>query len=299
MRAVRIDLPAAANLRDGESMSTPHQTSDREAALRFIAEQQFDPSAACAYVGALSNGLEQDLDGLDQPWMQTLRVCTSPGGEVTGAAVIEWEEEVDRSWVHGPWSTADTWDTDALPLLHSVTAQVPVRKHEMYAAIQNERLARLATRVRWCVGEANFEYSRHHEQRRDTRVATSVRRATLHNRRTVGELHDAEFPGTYANARQLLDPAGPYTVLVAERDGQILGYVAGQAQDDDTYIDFLAVHPSDRRRGIGTTLVNAFEDEMPGHNTALTVDEHRDSARRMYEAIGFTLRASTRPYRSW
>lgn len=280
-------------------MSAPKKITSSRAALGFIAEQQLDPATACAYVGTLSDGLEQDLDELDQPWMQTLRGCTNPSGDITGAAVIEWDEETDRSWVHGPWATRDTWDTDALPLLEAVTAQAPVHKHEMYSAVRNERMAHLAKRAGWRVGEANFEYSRESEQRRVSAADFPVRRATLDDLVPVGRLHDAEFPGTYATARQLLDSAGPYTVLITERDGQILGYVAGQQQDDDTYIDYLAVHPSGRRSGIGTALLGALEDEIPGRVTTLTVDEEHDSARRMYESVGFTLRAATRGYRSW
>lgn len=231
-------------------MSTPHPGADRNAVLRFIADQQLAPSSACAYVGTLDDDLEQDLDELDQPWMQTLRVCTAPDGDVTGAAVIEWDAETDRSWVHGPWTTADTWDIDALPLLQAVIAQAPVQRHEMYAAVENQRLAHLARSAGWRVGEANFEYRRHPAQPHEAVCDPPVRpAAATQDVESVASLHDAEFPDTYATARQLLDPAGPYTVLIVEHAGRVAGYIAGQESEGDTYIDFLAVHDSSRRLG--------------------------------------------------
>lgn len=280
-------------------MGHPHHTADRTGALQFIAERQRHPETACAYLGTDDGDLEADLLDLDQPWAQTLRVLTGESGEITGAAVIEWDEEVGRSWVHGPWLGDDVTCEEALALLSAVTAQSPVGEHEMHASTKNARVARLARAAGWIPGAAHFEYVLTGPLDAPPQEATLVLRLpTDEDEPHIARLHEAEFPHAYATARQLLDPGQPYAVLVAQLDGRVAGYIAAQSEDSALYIDFVAVDPAARRQGVGAALLSGMVRLLGGERMRLTVSEEQPEARAMYSSLGFREGASSRVYRS-
>ncbi|MDO5662590.1 MAG: GNAT family N-acetyltransferase, partial [Brachybacterium sp.] len=128
-----------------------------EDALDLIVTLQQSPESACAYIGTDAAEIRTDLEELDQPWTDTARLRTAADGSVTGIALIEWDQETGRSWVHGPWTTPETWERDAATLLAEVIDQAPVHKHEIYADIAHTRMAALAEDAGWRRSEANYE----------------------------------------------------------------------------------------------------------------------------------------------
>lgn len=275
-------------------MTAPHTTTDRDEALAFIARMQADPATACAFVGTLDEGLADDLDGLDQPWLETLRVCRDDSGAITGAALLEWDEEVGMSWVHGPWATPETWDRDARALLEAVTAQAPVERHQVYGEQANTRLGELGDQLGWKRSRANHVYEV--DRARLARPDAEVRPATEDDLPQLKELHEQFFPDTYAMAEQLIEPEAQYRTLVVDEGDQLLGYVTGRADGDGAYLDFVAVRPQARRRGIGGRLVGAMAELLPGDRLRLTVDESATEAIALYEKQGWTRRSTTRAW---
>ena len=75
------------------------QDIDPEAILDAIVRRQQAPETACAYLGTDPSEIRADLESLDQHWLETVRVSASTAGRILGAAVIEWDQELDRSWV--------------------------------------------------------------------------------------------------------------------------------------------------------------------------------------------------------
>lgn len=271
---------------------------DHQAVLDFIVEQQQSPATACAYLGTDAESIKDDLKGLDQPWTETLHISTAEDGRLTGAVVIEWDEELARSWVYGPWMEQDAWVAHGPALLGTVTSLAPVGDHEMYADVAHREMAELATRCGWRHGEANFEYSRTAPVPANE-PDPQIRPATAEDLPRVRALHDAEFPGTYASAVELLDRAGRYSTLVLDDGDGVRGYVAYQHQGrDGVYLDFITVDPTARRAGIGELLITAAHQCTGRQRIELTVDENRAGARAFYEALGFDQVAATRPYRS-
>ncbi|WP_193118520.1 GNAT family N-acetyltransferase [Brachybacterium tyrofermentans] len=270
---------------------------DQHAVVDFIVRQQQSVGTACAYLGTEPPDIRGDLEALDQHWTETVRVAVSDTGRIIGAAVIEWDEGMDRSWVHGPWAEDDEWQSLSPALLAAVTTQAPVGHHEMYASVDHDGMAWLASHCGWRSGEANFEYARTSSVPK-VEFAPGVRPAVLADEAAIQELHDQEFPGTYARAAELVSPDGPYSTLVIEPEGTVLGYVAFQLQGESTlYMDFIAVHQDARRAGIGVTLIDGAQQSSGRERVVLTVDEHRPEARAFYASLGFELEAATRPYR--
>jgi GNAT superfamily N-acetyltransferase len=85
-------------------------------------------------------------------------------------------------------------------------------------------------------------------------------------------------------------------VVVAEMDGELLGFIAVHAlprfEHDDRIVRILAlvVDPGARERGVGHLLMN--EAEMIGRElgaafTEVTAGHHRPEAQRLYESLGY------------
>lgn len=100
------------------------------------------------------------------------------------------------------------------------------------------------------------------------------------------ELHDRMFPNTYVNAENL---ASEYDILVYRENGKPAGYVAYEREEN--YIDFVAVDPKYRRRGIARKLLNTALYDMQGSKVRLTVASDNTNAIALYWAMGFEVKA--------
>jgi ribosomal protein S18 acetylase RimI-like enzyme len=73
-----------------------------------------------------------------------------------------------------------------------------------------------------------------------------------------------------------------HEVLVAEEDGEIVGFVA---MAHGNWVEHLYVDPDRRRRGIGSALLDRAKARMPA-GFELWVFQQNDAARRFYEKHG-------------
>lgn len=89
--------------------------------------------------------------------------------------------------------------------------------------------------------------------------------------------------------RQLENPHHSLFAAVDEQ-GQVLGYAGILQVLDEGYIDNIAVHPSVRRMGIGTALIQKLLEQRAAQNLSFLTLEVRESnvpARKLYENYGF------------
>jgi len=286
-----------------------------EGVVAFIAVQQGRVDRRIAYVGEEAAGIAAELEGFQPRWATTVRVVRSAGG-IVGVAAVEWDEELGRSWIIGPWvaeDEAEAWMATATDLVEGALAQLPasVTRHELCGETVHERLAALAAARGWTASEAN------HVLVADARVvagwdedadAPGLRCATTADVAGIAVLHDVEFPDTYASAAQLVEGqlAGSRLVLVADGGpgAGLAGYAAGEVHDDgEGYIDYLVIDPTARRTGLGRQLVVALARRLLAVSAlgrvALTVQDHRAPARALYQGLGFRPAGSIVGYRSW
>ena len=76
-------------------------------------------------------------------------------------------------------------------------------------------------------------------------------------------------------------------LLVARRDGRIVGCVIGDRVLDGNRIVNLAVDPAAQRQGIGTALLHAAERALPGGDMTLMVQTGNAAARALYHRVGY------------
>lgn len=278
---------------------------EHEAVLDLIAAEQSDLARACCYVGTERAGIAAELDDLDVDWRDTLLVAETEG-RVTGAVLADYDTDLGRSWIHGPW-VPGAWAGPARALVEAMVAALPqgITDHEISADVAHTAMAALAADLGWPASEPNHVYVA------DAGIASAwpaddprVREPRADDLPDLQPLHDQEFPATYYPARRLLEGAasGEFLVGVAD-DGEFLGYAAGRIQaDGEGYLDFVAVPDAARGRGAGRALVVTVGRRIiaasPRGTLNLTVQDHRVPAQRLYEALGFRREASIVGYRT-
>jgi ribosomal-protein-alanine N-acetyltransferase len=101
----------------------------------------------------------------------------------------------------------------------------------------------------------------------------------------------------YAFVAELTNTAGYY--LVAEEDGNLVGFIGSQMILDEAHITTFGVLPSRRRRHIGERLFAALLEEALRHGCrriTLEVRESNHAARSLYAKYGFSPVARRRGY---
>jgi ribosomal-protein-alanine N-acetyltransferase len=76
-------------------------------------------------------------------------------------------------------------------------------------------------------------------------------------------------------------------LLVARRDGKIVGCVIGDRVLEGSRIINLAVDPAARRQGIGAALLYAAEAALPWGDMTLMVQTGNAAARALYQRVGY------------
>ena len=287
-------------------MTTPQPFTDRTAALDFIVSSQQDPATGTAFLGEDPAGVEAELEGLEQPWLQTLRAVVAEE-RLLAAVAVEWDGEPSMAWVHGPWGTPDAVRDHGVDLVMAAVAQVPadIRRFELCGHVANTAMAALARRLGFSATETNLALVVDARQAAawtlpEPLEAMTVRPAVPADRAELARLHEPEFGKAYATVDQLL--TRHRTVVAEVPHGRMLGYASGRIQDDGTaYVDFTAVDPPARRRGVGrhvvTALVRLLLAEGSPDQVHLTVRESRTAAQQLYLSLGMRRDAALRGYR--
>ena len=111
----------------------------------------------------------------------------------------------------------------------------------------------------------------------------------------VGRTEHAVTEDRHKDVERVLDQA-PGALLVAEEDGAIVGSVIAGSDGWRGSLWRLAVHPSQRRRGLGLALVRAAEERFRALGIprvqALVGDED-EMARAFWERAGYPLDAGS------
>lgn len=105
----------------------------------------------------------------------------------------------------------------------------------------------------------------------------------------LAQIEKACFHAPWSEA-MLREELGKGIFLVAERDGQAVGYVGCQTVLDEGYITNVAVSPDCRRQGIGRALIAALTAAARTQGLAFVTLEVRASnapAIALYEGAGF------------
>ena len=117
--------------------------------------------------------------------------------------------------------------------------------------------------------------------------------ATEADAATIATLEKTCFSCPYSEnalAEMIASPLHPSFVL-RDEEGELLGYLLGQAIPPEGDLLRLAVHPNGRRRGYGRIIIEAFLSHLRSIGCTvcfLDVREHNLAAQALYTSYGFS-----------
>ncbi len=220
-----------------------------------------------------------------------------------------------QGWLWGPWSLPDFPTKECVhPLLEEAVRALPSSMRQLDAFLHAENSAGLSAlkSAGFTLRQATHIYTASPVADKDRpRLAIKAQpldspllKEGLPFLRAVHEvgfvhLHSASFPPSSQTGDQLLAGRDVDHVILAAVDGlRILGYICLSVNyvPHEGFIDYMAVKPSARGRGVGRWLLAQglrwiFEERrLP--QAALCVTDWREGAQRLYERAGFRLNAT-------
>ena len=119
-----------------------------------------------------------------------------------------------------------------------------------------------------------------------------IRRMTLNDLDAVAAIEEATFPTPWSrdSFRQELERNVAARYLVAEKDGQVIGYAGAWIILDESHITNIAIEESRRGLGYGRALTTALMQYLSNLGAAYATLEVRRSnlrAQNLYKSLGF------------
>ena len=268
----------------------------------MAAPLQQRPARHVVYLGTDAAGIAAELA---EPASTVSSIATGDDGEVIGWMIGDVDDEMGRVWWFGPFVDADGWAPIADELLAHARQQLASTVTEEEIAVDDrfERFAPWATAHGFEAETASWVLTLERELAAPSpRADREIRAMTDRDHDAVARLHDAAFPGTHTPGARLVEQHdADHPRLVAVADDEVVGYIAVERQPEGSgYVDFVAVDPAHRRRGLAGDLVRAGVQALVALEVSgvhLTVRESADGARELYASLGFTEERLARPYR--
>jgi ribosomal protein S18 acetylase RimI-like enzyme len=222
-------------------------------------------------------------------------------GQLIGALGSEYDESLERAWLHGPHVTTEDWETVAGELFTRLLAQLPacIGQLDAFLNVENVRGRRF--------------YAQHGFEKRQylsydfwlspgERVVTGRRDCLLLAKEhacSFKRLYAGLFPAAYYRAGRVIDMIGhSHQVLVIAQGKEVIGFVVVSVEQGPSSgeIQFLGVRQDCRKRGYGRRLllsaIDWLLDEAGVARICLNVNQELADARDLYESVGFKLRFS-------
>jgi GNAT superfamily N-acetyltransferase len=258
------------------------------------------PEQHCLHTwsGETAEGLQQQLVSY---WDESelCYVMALQDGQLVGAMGSEYDEGLERGWLHGPHVATEDWGAIAARLFTRLLAELPtcIGQLDAYLNVEN-------TRGRRFYAQQGFKEREHLNYdfwlTPDQRVVSGDRGCMLlgkEHETSFKQLYEVLFPAAYYSAERVLQMIGQsHQALVVTAGEEVLGFavVSAEGSQSEGEVQFLGVREDSRRQGYGRRLLLAaidwLLDRAGASRVCLNVGEELVHARDLYESVGFRLR---------
>jgi len=275
------------------------QRDDYRDLAEWLVQVSQVPAQHCLHTwsGQSAEELQQQLQGY---WddSELCYVVALRDGRLLGAMGSEFDEELQRGWLHGPHVAAEDWGPIAAELFTRLLGALPACIGQLHAFlnVENKRGRRFYAQQGFAEREhLNYEFWLAPDERvaSDDGGCIPIRKE---HEASFKQLYGALFPAAYYSADRLLEMIGQsHQVLVTTEGERVLGFAVASAEGSQAgEIQFLGVREDCRRQGYGRRLLLSAIDWLLGSagvsRVSLNVGAEQVHARGLYESVGFRLR---------
>ena len=266
----------------------------------WLVQMSQAPAQHClhTWAGQSAKDLQQQLLGY---WddSELCYVVALRNGQLIGAMGSEYDEELERGWLHGPHVATEDWGLIAVMLFTRLLAELPacIGQLDAYLNVEN-------TRGRRFYAQQGFEEREYLSfdfwWTPDERLVSGDRGCMLlgkEHETSFKQLYEALFPAAYYSAERVIHMIGQsHQVLVVVEGQEVVGFVVVSVEEGLSAgeTQFLGVREDCRRQGYGRRLllsaIDWLLDRAGASGICLNVGEEQFFARGLYESVGFRLR---------
>jgi ribosomal protein S18 acetylase RimI-like enzyme len=233
-------------------------------------------------------------------WAEVSEICFAialQDGQLVGVFGAEFDEELGRAWLWGPFVLTANWDELAAALWTQLLASLPstIRRLDFFLNNANQRAYNCYLGLGFHEPVVSHVYV---APRPPTPLLVPEPCDPLNPAlaASLASLHDAVFPNTYYTGQDILDQLdGDHKVFVSAVGGEVLGYIYVIVDESSQgYVEFLGVRADRRGQGLGKhLLLTALDWLFCSKNVSeagLTVADDQTNARSLYEKVGFRIK---------
>ena len=263
---------------------------------KLIARQNRTPESQCIISGDSYESILQTM----AKWDEASEICFAIAlrdGQLLGVLGSEFDQELARGWLWGPFVFAEDWDEVAAVLLAKLLELLPAPIHRLdfFVNIANQRAYRFYLEHGFQKPEVSYVYVAPHPKK-PFPLPKPCSRLQAEQSIRFRTLHDTLFPKTYYTGQDILDQLDDdHQVFICSGGEDVLGYVYAIVDESgEGYIDFLGVRDDVRGRGLGKrlllTALNWLFEYKDVLEVGLTVAQDLINARSLYESAGFRIK---------
>lgn len=260
----------------------------------FLAEMNQHKHSHIGFCGENPLEIEQTLeeDFIDGNGNAAFFAVRKEKGELTAAIGLDIDEDSAEVW--GPFNQSTSKEEQQGLWEACIQAYPEVRKFFFFINEENRHQQHFVQQLgAWKTGEhLTLLMSKDRLQPVKERVST---RFAPEDEKAFRELHDTAFPHTYFDAEEIISRLSDehiLQVMKTEADG-LIGYAYFEVDPEmkEASLEYIAISPAARNRGLGTILLKEVLAEMFDfsgiENIQLCVDNVNDQANHVYMKAGF------------
>lgn len=262
--------------------------------VHFLAEMNQQKHTHIGYCGENPPEIEQTLaeDFVDENGHTAFFIVRNEKGEIAAALGLDMDGETAEVW--GPFNQSALKEQQAQLWEACVQAYPHIQKFFFFINEENREQQYFVKQLGARKTGEHLTLLMTKERLQPVKERVS-KRFVQEDENAFRELHDTEFPHTYYDAAEIMGRLNEERILrvVKTEEDRLIGYAYFEVDQEmkEASLEYIAISPAARNRGLGTILLKEVLEEMFAfpeiERVQLCVDYQNDQANHVYEKAGF------------